>query len=594
MQYHIFGEYKISRLGLGTVQFGLDYGYTKKLSRSEIEKILDVCGVHGINFLDTARDYGDSENQIGNYLQRHPSSNFVVATKINVIPRAACGSRRKLEQHIRKSIDASRKALRCDRIHVLQLHNTSNYVIENEHFWDLIAELTHEQLFAYFGVSFYEPEIAVRCLTKYGSLIRLVQAPFNIIDQRFLKIRSLLKRNQAFFVSRSTFLKGLIVADENEIQPELSAITPVRKKLESFSQESGFSKSEIALLSVYDMPSINTVLVGVKSSSELLANIHALEKLKSFRRYASQVRGFKTSNRFIRDPRKWNIERNRPMGIPGKSCFSKIKVRRKKAATSPDVLCVIQARTGSTRLPGKILKPIIGKPMLLRQLERVRLSRKITRLVVATTTDPADDVVVKLCLQNGIPCFRGSVSDVLDRYYQSAYKFQAEHIVRITGDCPLIDPQVIDQVIEFYFKHHYDYASCNRITNTFPDGLDVEIFSFKALTRAHREAELPSEREHVTPYFYKNPKKFRLGDYQSSRNLAGNRWTVDETEDFEFINQIYKALYPSKHNFTTQDVIKLLRKKPALKEINNHFRRNEGYEKSLEMDKKWLFQRRAD
>ena len=162
---------------------------------------------------------------------------------------------------------------------------------------------------------------------------------------------------------------------------------------------------------------------------------------------------------------------------------------------------LLQARMSSTRLPGKTLKPLAGLPALLRQIERVRRARSITRLTVVTSTDPSDDALATLCGEHGVDVFRGSLNDVLDRFYRAAQLSQAPHIARLTGDCPLIDPEVIDAVAAFYLQGDYDYAS-NTVNPTFPDGLDVEFFKFAALEAAWKEAELPSEREHVTPFTY--------------------------------------------------------------------------------------------
>lgn len=591
MQYRHLGKYKISRLGLGTVQFGLDYGFTKKLTEKDVEEILTVCCEQGVNFLDTARDYGDSENKIGRYLKHHPSSHFVVATKIQVIPRLVCYDKKLLETHIRKSIDASRKALQRDQLQILQLHNTPDYVMRNTRFWDLMLHLRDEKLFEQFGISFYEPEVATACLQQHGEIIDVIQAPFNIVDKRFSSIGNISRRKRPFFVSRSTFLKGLIMANEQDIQPELSGVKPLTQKLALLSERSGLTKSELVLLSVYNMRFIDVILVGVKSPAELLDNIRALSKLRRFKEYAPKISRLKTSNVFIIDPGKWELEKNKPSKIFREHISRLIPKARLRASAPTNVLTIIQARMGSTRLPGKVMRSILGKPMLLRQIDRICHSKKINRIIVATTIDPSDDPIEKLCIQNNLQCFRGSINDVLDRYYQAAHKFHADNVVRITGDCPLIDSDIMDQVIDFYFANHCDYASCNRISNTFPDGLDVEIFSTEMLDRVHHEAKLPSEREHVTPYFYKHPNKFTLGDFRSKIDLSGYRWTVDEAEDFKFVVKIYEALYPNNPNFKTQDILDLLCQRPELEKINSKYQRNEGYLRSLEKDK--LFKKTA-
>jgi len=251
-------------------------------------------------------------------------------------------------------------------------------------------------------------------------------------------------------------------------------------------------------------------------------------------------------------------------------------------------LAILQARILSQRLPGKVLSPILGIPMLQHQIERILRAGRIDLLVVATSTDASDNRIEELCKKMNVPFFRGHLDDVLDRFYQTALPLHPELIVRLTGDCPLIDPHIIDQVIDFCLQGDYDYAS-NAIEPTFPDGLDVEVFRFSALVEAWKKADLPSEREHVTSYIYEKPNLFKVGHYKNyEKDLSHLRWTVDEPEDFEFVTRVYEHLYPSNPAFSTAEVLNLLEKNPQLMDINRQFQRNEGYLKSLEADKRIL------
>lgn len=249
------------------------------------------------------------------------------------------------------------------------------------------------------------------------------------------------------------------------------------------------------------------------------------------------------------------------------------------------ILAILQARLSSRRLSQKVLKSILGKPMLLRQVERLKRSKRIDRLIVATSTESSDDDIEKLCSENNIACHRGKLDDVLDRYYQAAKPLNPKYIVRLTADCPLADPDVIDDVISFYMNGNFDYAS-NTLEPTFPDGLDIEILKYSSLEQTWKEAILPSEREHVTPFIYKNPQRFILGNFEHSSDLSHLRWTVDEPEDFEFVTLIYEALYHQNSAFSMFDILDLLEKKPELSRINNMYARNEGYQKSLDDDAK--------
>jgi spore coat polysaccharide biosynthesis protein SpsF (cytidylyltransferase family) len=248
------------------------------------------------------------------------------------------------------------------------------------------------------------------------------------------------------------------------------------------------------------------------------------------------------------------------------------------------IIGILQARFSSTRLPGKVLKEILGIPMLQLQLERLQRVKRIDLLVVATSNDSSDDPIEDLCKNLNIACFRGSLNHVLDRYYHAAVQYKAKHIVRLTGDCPLTDPDLIDQVIQYYLDESYDYAS-NTIEPTFPDGLDVEIFRFSALADAWKEASLASEHEHVSSFIYKSPDRYRIGSYKGKHNLSNLRWTVDEPEDFDFVRKVYKAAYPKNSRFTTDDILDLINRQPDLKKINSGLTRNEGYQKSLKKDK---------
>ena len=235
------------------------------------------------------------------------------------------------------------------------------------------------------------------------------------------------------------------------------------------------------------------------------------------------------------------------------------------------VVAIIQARMGSTRLPGKILKKVMDKTLLEYQLERVQQSTLIDEIIVATTEKEQDQAIVKLCEQLGQKVYRGSENDLLSRYYGAAIQRKADVVVRLTSDCPLIDPKVIDGVIQLYLKRQVDidYAS-NTLERTYPRGLDTEVFSFEALQKAHEQALLERDREHVTTYIYTNLSEFRLVNFTCGQSLGSHRWTVDTEEDFELIKRILEHLYPNNPQFTMQDVLDLLKINPTWVDINAH------------------------
>ncbi|MDB5801081.1 MAG: spore coat protein [Rhodocyclales bacterium] len=247
------------------------------------------------------------------------------------------------------------------------------------------------------------------------------------------------------------------------------------------------------------------------------------------------------------------------------------------------VLAILQARMSSSRLPGKVLLPLFGEPMLARQIERVRRARRIDQLIVATSSAPSDDPIAALCSALGVPCHRGSLDDVLDRFEQAARPYVPQHVVRLTADCPLADPQLIDQLIDRHFESGGDYTT-NANPPSFPDGLDAEVMRYAVLHIAWREAQRQSEREHVTLYIASHPQRFVIETLRSDTDLSALRWTVDEADDLALVERIYAALYPHNAAFTTQDVLHLLEEQPELRTLNTAHRRNEGLEKSLQQE----------
>lgn len=239
-----------------------------------------------------------------------------------------------------------------------------------------------------------------------------------------------------------------------------------------------------------------------------------------------------------------------------------------------NIVTVVQARVSSTRLPGKVLLPILGKPLLLLMIERIQKAKLIGNVVVATSVNPDDDVIENLCIENSIYCFRGHLTDLLDRHYQVAKKLNADAVVKIPSDCPLIDPTIIDKVLNFFIENvEYDYVS-NLHPATYPDGNDVEIFSFQALEKAWRKATKNYEREHTTPFFWENSNVFKVGNVSWEKGLDYSstlRFTIDYKEDYEFIKKVYEELYPTNPDFNLNDILRLLEQKPELIQINHKF-----------------------
>ena len=235
------------------------------------------------------------------------------------------------------------------------------------------------------------------------------------------------------------------------------------------------------------------------------------------------------------------------------------------------VVCIMQARVGSTRLPRKVLKTICGKTILEHDIDRLRRVKNIDKIIIATTVQDRDIEIVKEADRLGVKYFRGSEDDVLSRYYLAAKANDADIVVRVTSDCPLLDSRVTEMTISYLLDNldKYDYVS-NTLEPTFPRGLDIEAFTFESIEKAYNAAKLPREREHVTPYIYTNKDKFRLGCFKNKVNYSSLRWTLDTKEDFEFISVIYDRLYKTNPNFNMEDIIKLLDAEPELIKINEN------------------------
>ena len=256
------------------------------------------------------------------------------------------------------------------------------------------------------------------------------------------------------------------------------------------------------------------------------------------------------------------------------------------------IVAIIQTRMDSTRLPGKVMLPVKGKPLIYYVINQLRTCKKLSKIVIATTDEKNDDVIVDYAKSLTVDIFRGNSEDVLDRYYKCAKFTNAKIIVRVTSDCPLIDPCIVDTCINKFQTENFDYLSntCKKIDgkwihhpNGFPSGLGVEVFSFDTLERAWSNAKKPSEREHVTPYILNNPDSFHIGFIENSTDLSGLRLTVDHMVDYELIKTIIEA-FQENEVFTMDKITNFLNQNPQLKQINDNIQFNEGYLKSIKED----------
>ncbi len=243
---------------------------------------------------------------------------------------------------------------------------------------------------------------------------------------------------------------------------------------------------------------------------------------------------------------------------------------------SKKTAAIIQARMGSTRLPGKVMKDLKGKPVLWHVIERVKQAKNIDQIIIATTIHERDKIIFEKAKEWGVKAYRGSEEDVLARYYEAAVNYDIEVIVRITSDCPLIDPQVTDEIVEYYNENDYTLvtnAGSDLNNRTYPRGLDTEVFSFNVLEKAYNKAEKKYQREHVTPYIYENYEDVFY--YKNNKDLSNYRLTLDTKEDFELIKALYDKLYNGKHDFYLNEIIEVLNKNKELLSLNKNIEQKE-------------------
>ena len=257
------------------------------------------------------------------------------------------------------------------------------------------------------------------------------------------------------------------------------------------------------------------------------------------------------------------------------------------------IVAIIQARMGSSRLPNKIMFEVLNKPLIAWMVSRARFSSHIDEIVIATTKNKSDDVIEKWANEEGIRIYRGSESDVLDRYYKCAVFCQAEIIIRLTSDCPLIDPEIIDSMLQLYKENNFDYISNSEpYPSSWPDGMDVSIFNMPSLQTAWKKANLPSEREHVTFYFWKNPNLFKCYKFDNKMDMSKYRVTIDYEEDYILIKNIIEAFGEnnvlSYSGASMSKIINFLNDNPKIFELNSKYYHGIGWESALNRDKNYL------
>lgn len=297
-------KYEISKFGLGTVQFGLDYGFTKRKTQDEVNSILQTANENGITLLDTAREYGDSEEKIGNFMENY-KHNFVVATKLRLIDDLDNLNYSNLKNCVYNSVEESLEMLQLNKIPILQLHQTVDKIYKNDEFWNVINQLKEDNLIDLFGVSVYELHETRFITENYMNSVDFFQIPYNIFDRRFDDIQEKLMNNNLGLISRSTFLKGIIPCSIEEIPKGLEEIKPFKEKLSELASELNVTEADLASIFVYYNDYINSTILGVNSSEELESNINSINRFNENLLKNVNFDNLRVNNDYLIDPRKW-------------------------------------------------------------------------------------------------------------------------------------------------------------------------------------------------------------------------------------------------------------------------------------------------
>jgi len=559
-----------SELTLGTAQLGMEYGVanrTGKPARSLAVALVREAIAYGVTHLDTARGYGDSEAVLAEALQGPWRSQMEVVTKLDPLAALPCNADAALVRSaVDQSIAASCRALNTTRLQVLLLHRWQHRTSWNGAVWQRLVERQAEGTVGVLGASIYQPEEALEALRDPA--IHHLQLPMNLLDWRWKASgvdRAAAGRPDVVVHARSALLQGVLLQPP-ESWPEVGydAEACVRKLRDLVHQCGCADIAELCLAYLRAQSWITSVVVGCETREQLQQNLSRFRRPQlTADRCAEIERTLPAAPEELLNPTKWKNSRAVPIRPEAKPNL---------------VVAIVQARMSSTRLPGKVLADIAGHPMLWHVVQRLRRARLVHQIVVATSDNPADDSIAQFCQQEAIGCWRGSETDVLDRYYQAARAHSADTVVRVTADCPLIDPAVVDRVVQRFLDGGCDYVS-NTLGYTYPDGLDAEAFSYSALEQAWREASKHSEREHVTPFL--RGGRFRTASVLNEQLLPGSlRWTVDEPSDLEFVRQVFAAL-AGEENFGMSDVLSYLGANSAAQNLNSSILSNEGYFRSL-------------
>jgi spore coat polysaccharide biosynthesis protein SpsF len=502
-------------LALGTPQLAAAYGIADPPvppSREAATMLLEHAWREGIRWFDTAQAYGDSEELLGSSLGDRTGARVI--TKLH--PEAAGASSAEVEQ----LLERSRRRLGGRQLWAVLLHRDRMLDEWDGELGQTLRRWREQGAVRHLGISVESVDTLPRALSLDG--VEVVQLPASVFDRRAMRldcVRGATASGKHIFI-RSVFLQGLALLDVDRVRQLLPAAAPMVDALSRFCELHALERHQFALDYVRRRLPDATLVVGAATIEQLGQNCEAVRSEPCDPELCDAWDEFWPSDdEDVIDPARWPADRP-TMRIP----------------------VIIQARMGSSRLPGKVLMRVIDQPVIRWVYERASRIPGTDGVVVATTTGPRDDALVRYCEQQGIRVFRGSEADVLDRMVSCGRQLGAEAVVRITADCPLLDPAESGRVVEAFTAHQELQYASNIDPRTLPDGLDTEVIAMKALEAASREATDPADREHVTPFVRRHPDLFPASSVVSPMNLNHLRLTLDDIDDYTFLSAIAERL----------------------------------------------------
>lgn len=533
------GALTVFELILGTAQlcspYGVRYQHDTATGTSRADAILAEAATLRVAALDTAPTYGGAESAIGTSM-----SKLAVHTKIDsALPPT-------------DSLSNSLGRLRRKRVEVLYLHDPAELL---RHDSGVISEAFRMVggPVGLLGASVYEIEEFDAAVAD--PRIRVIQAPLSIFDRRVDEARLIAAAASGVRVyARSVLLQGTLLASPSSLVHPVNDLGPFVDNLNRVAERLGRPTVELALGWVRALPGVAGLVVGAESVAQLRSLVSAFRSDVLSSAELSELRSIRMPAAHLCDPRRW---------------YSRDS-RQRQEDERPRVVAIVQARLSSVRFPRKVLAPVLGRPVLEHLLERLALATCVDEIVLAIPDSPANDALAEFATSHEVRHHRGSEDDVLDRYYRAAQGAEAAIVVRITGDCPMVDPALVDRVVSTLVDGGFDYV---RTGHQYPNGFDVEVMTMAALQRATEQASHRHDREHVTPYVQRDPAN-RVAMIDHVEDLSAERVTLDEPEDLEVIAGIFEAF--GHNHFTFEEVAALMRDQPALFRANRSLRRDEG------------------